>query len=446
MCKSSAARRKFIQIIYRSPKSKPTRQFSEVKRRGRSLDDSAGQIEGTSGDINAGNVALTKSTIDGGGNLENVKIYKPVFVLESSGRYRASADLSLGSGVLGSVRLGAARASVVAENEQVALRNLTADVMDGSVNGNAVIALNNRRRSQIDAEFSNLDLSKLLALQGGRVVPIEGKTTGNANLTFAGTNFKTASGTLTADFAAIAGTAERGLVPVNGRLGLRATNGLFDVDYANLNTEKTQLNATGSFDLNGYNSNLNLALNSTDASEIERIIRVLNVSPELETQLDNYNAQFAGNLTFNGTLTGNLENPTVDGRAAVDSIALRGRNLGSLATNVFVSPETIELRDGKLQEPNTAAISLSRQPSERRHEQYLRSGDARISTRKSARRFAVEFMPAVTGFSAQTSGTITSAAFPTRCRARRTFPRARERLTGKIRRFRRAGDIRRNAR
>jgi translocation and assembly module TamB len=311
-----------------------------------------GRIEARSGDINAGNIALTKSAIEGGGNVENVVIYKPVFVLEPSGRYRASADLSLGGGVLGSVKLGAAKASVVAENDQVALNNLTADVMDGSVNGDAVIALNNRRRSEVKANFTNLDLSKLLALQGGKVVPIAGKTTGNVDLNFAGTNFKTASGTLTADFAANAGTAERGLVPVNGRLGLKATNGLFDVDYATLKTEKTELNATGSFDLNGYDSNLNVALNSTDASEIKRIIEVLNVSPELEAQLDEYKATFAGNLNFNANIKGNLESPTIDGRVALDSLLLRGRNLGSLTTNILFSPEIIELRDGKLQEPN----------------------------------------------------------------------------------------------
>ncbi|MEJ7701318.1 MAG: AsmA-like C-terminal region-containing protein [Pyrinomonadaceae bacterium] len=233
------------------------------------------ESKASSGNIDAGNIALTKSAVPDGGNLQNVKLFKPVFVLEPSGRYRASADMSLGGGVLGSVKLGAARASVIAENNQVALNNLTADVMDGSINGNAVIALNNRNRSRVNAEFANLDLGKLLALQGGRVVPIEGKTTGNVNLSFAGTNFKTASGTLTADFAANAGTTERGLVPVNGKLGLTATNGLFDVDYANLNTEKTQFNATGRFDLSGNDSNLNVVLNSSDAGEIERIIRVL---------------------------------------------------------------------------------------------------------------------------------------------------------------------------
>ncbi|MGI8638990.1 MAG: translocation/assembly module TamB domain-containing protein [Pyrinomonadaceae bacterium] len=374
-----------------------------------------GRIEARSGDINAGNVVLTKSALPDGGNLENVKIYKPVFVLEPSGRYRASLDMSLGGGVLGSIKLGAARASVIAENDRVALSNLTADVMDGNINGNAVIALNNRNRSKVDATFSNLDLSKLLALQGGQVVPIEGKTTGNVNLSFAGTNFKTASGTVTADFAANAGTTERGLVPLNGKLGLNATNGLFSIDYANLNTEKSALNATGQFDLNGYNSNLNIALNSTDASEIERIIRVLNVSPELEAQLDNYQAQFAGNFNFKGNLTGNLTNPTLDGRASLDSIILRGRDLGTLSTNVFVSPDVIELRDGKLQERDgggNLAFNVSI-PSVGTNNISVQATLNNVNTGNLLAALPVDIVPAqLQDFQAQTSGTINVSGLP----------------------------------
>ncbi len=374
-----------------------------------------GRIEATSGDINAGNVALTDSAIRGGGTLENVKLYKPIFVLEPSGRYRASADMSLGGGVLGSVRLGAARANVVAENEQIALRNLTADVMDGKIDGDATIALTNRRRSEISANFSNLDLSKLLALQGGRVVPIEGKTTGKVDLTFAGTNFKTASGTLTADFAANAGTAERGLVPVNGKLELTANNGLFNISNANLNTENSKLDASGQFDLSGSNSNLNLALNSTDASEIERIIRVLNFSPELETQLDNYQAKFAGNLNFNGTITGNLENPTIDGRASVDSLILRGRNLGSLATNISVSPEGIVLRDGKLQEANgggNLAFNVNI-PNAGVNNISVQATLNNINTGNLLAALPIDFLPEqIKDFQAQTSGTLNVSGIP----------------------------------
>lgn len=365
--------------------------------------------------VNVGDIALTKNTLPDGGNLQAVKLNKAVFVLEPSGHYRASADMSLGGGVLGSVKLGAARAQVVAENEQVAFNNLTADVMDGAINGNAVIALNNRRQSRVNAAFSNLDLSKLLALQGGRIVPIEGKTTGNANLTFAGTNFKTASGILTADFAANAGTEERGLVPVNGKLGLRATNGLFNVDYANLNTEKTALNATGQFDLSGENSNLNLALNSSDASEIERIIRVLNISPELEAKLDQYQAQFAGNFKFDGNLTGNLSSPTVEGRASIESLVLRGRNLGSVATNLLVSSAgDVNLRDGVLRQPDGGNLAFNVSvPSGNTSNISVEAKLNDINTGNLLAALPVGFLPAqFQDFDAKTSGTVNISGIP----------------------------------
>ncbi|MDQ3798492.1 MAG: translocation/assembly module TamB domain-containing protein, partial [Acidobacteriota bacterium] len=367
-----------------------------------------GRVEGTSGDIDAGNVNLRNQ-----GNLENVRLAKPVFVLEPSGRYRASLDMSLGGGVLGSIRLGAARASVIATNEEIALNNLTASVMDGNLNGNAVIALTNRRQSRVDAEFAALDLSKLLALQGGRVIPIAGQTTGRANLTFPGTNIRAASGSLTADFVANAGTAERGLVPVNGRLELTATNGLFDIQQANLNTEKSALTATGRFDLEGYNSNLNLALNSTDASEIERLINVLNLSPELQQRMAANEIQLAGNATFSGTLTGNLTNPTIDGRAALDSILIRGRNLGSLASNVFVSPETIDLRDGRLLQPDGGNIAFSVSlPQTGTNNGSVQATLTRVNTGNLLAALPIELPEALRDFQGETSGTINLSGLP----------------------------------
>jgi translocation and assembly module TamB len=373
-----------------------------------------GRVEGSSSDINAGNVTLTKNVLPDGGTLENVQIRKPVFVLEPSGRYRASLDLSLGGGAVGSVRLGAARAGIVADNDKVAVSDLSASVMDGSINGNAVIAMNNRITSKVDANFTNLDLGKLLALQGGKVVPIAGQTNGQVNLTFAGTNFKTANGTVTADFNASAGTTTRGLVPVNGRLGLRATNGLFNIDYANLNTEKTAVTATGQFDLDGFDSNLQIALNSTDASEIDRLIRVLNVSPELEAQLDEYQVGLAGNLTVNGTLTGNIQTPTIQARAALDSLSLRQRELGSLATNIFVSPDVIELRDGKLQERNgggNIAFNVS-VPQVGTDNISVQATLTNVNTGNLLAALPVTLPEGLRGLSAQTSGSINVTGLP----------------------------------
>lgn len=372
-----------------------------------------GRIEARSGDIDAGNVALTKSTVPEGGNLENVKIYKPVFVLEPSGRYRASADMSLGGGVLGSISLGAARASVVLNNDQVALNNLTASVMDGNLNGTATIAFNNRNRSNVNAEFSNLDLGKLLALQGGRVVPIEGQTTGNVNLSFAGTNFRTASGNLTADITANAGTEEKGLVPVNGRIEATATNGLFNLDLAKLNTANSEFNASGNLDLNGNDSNLNIALNSTDAAEIKRIVEVLNISPELEQKLDEYQIQIAGNLAFSGTMTGNVSDPTIDGRASLDAISARGRTLGSVSSDIAVSPVGIELRNGLLKESDGGTLAFNvNAPSSGTNNIAIQATLDKINIGNILAALPFELPETLRGLQADTSGTVNLSGVP----------------------------------
>ncbi len=310
-----------------------------------------GRVEARSDDIDAGDVTLAKTkTLPDGGKLEAVKIYKPVYVLEPSGRYRATADMSLGGGAVGSVALGAAKAKIDVDNNRVALNELTADVMDGQLNGTAVIALNNRSLSTLTGDFTNLDVSKLLALQLGRIVPIEGQTTGRIDLTFNGTNFRNASGTLNADIVANAGTDASGSIPLNGQIKLSATDGLFNVDTANLRSEKSSLTASGSFDLKDQNSDLSLALRSTEASEIERLVRVLGVSQELEQQLDSMQVALAGNLTFDGTLTGNLSDPIMNGKASIDSVSMRGREIGSVAANIAVTPIEVNLTNGKLQD------------------------------------------------------------------------------------------------
>ena len=310
-----------------------------------------GTISGTSGDIDAGNVELAKSSaLPDGGNLQAVKINKPVFVLEPSGRYRASADMSIGGGMLGSVNLGAARADVNVNNDRFELNNLTGSVMDGSVNGRAVVAFNNRAQSNVDAAFTSVDLAKLIALAGGRVIPVEGSTTGNVNISFNGTNFRTASGTINADITANAGNADRGRVPVNGKVQLTGTNGLFNVDQAVLNSDNSSLVATGRFDLNDKDTNLNVALNSTDAGEVDRIVRVLDLWPEMQQQFDANQVQLAGNLKFDGTVTGNFTDPTINGHASLDSVSMRGRELGSLASDILVSPTGIQIQNGKLVE------------------------------------------------------------------------------------------------
>ena len=137
---------------------------------------------------------------------------------------------------------------------------------------------------------------------------------------------------------------------MSGEVNLSGTDGLFTIDVANLTSANSNLNATGRFDLKDEKSELTLALRSTDAGEVDRIVRVLGVSPEIAKQMDEMHVQIAGDLTFDGQVTGNFSDPNVKGRAALESISLKGKEIGSVTTDVSVTPLGTQLAKGKLQQ------------------------------------------------------------------------------------------------
>jgi len=374
-----------------------------------------GVVTGTSNDFDAGNITLAKSdAIPQGGNLQGVHVVKPVFVLEPSGRYRASADMSIGGGVLGSIDLGAARADVIATNSQVSLNNFTASVMSGTASGNATIALTNSSRSQISGNFQNLDLAKLLALETGRVLPLEGTTTGTVDLTFTGRSLRDASGSINADVAANAGRAgDTDRVPITGRVELTAANGLFSIGRAELSSAASRLSATGQFDLANENSNLDIALNSTNGSEVARLIRVLGISDTLRTQMDSAEADLAGNLTFTGKVTGNFSDPTIEGRASLDSLILHGRDVGTVTTDIARSPLGLELKNGMLRDRDGGTVAFSMNaPTGGQNNTSVRATLTNVNAGNLLAALPVTLPERIRDFTGQTSGTVDLTGLP----------------------------------
>jgi translocation and assembly module TamB len=308
-----------------------------------------GRMEGSTADINAGTVAFKTGDAKSGykdARAENVRLARPVFVVEPSGRYRASADLSLGGGVLGDVPLGAARASVVATNSEIQLNNFTAEAFKGRAKGSAVINTAHGA-SRVNTTFEGLDVGGLLAVLTGRAVPITGAATGSANLTFPGAEFARATGTLDARLAGETGDDVRGRTPVTGEINLRADRGLFNVERASLQAGASRLDAKGQFALEG-DSNLQVNLISDDAAELQRVVVASNLSPQLENALHDYGVDLAGRLEFNGTLRGALSDPIVNGRASLASLLVNGRDLGSLAATLASDATATRVTEGKL--------------------------------------------------------------------------------------------------
>ncbi len=318
-----------------------------------------GRVQGSSGDINAGTVALAQTKDSPGGRIENVRLARPVFTLEPAGRYRVTADLSLGGGVLGQVNLGAARASVVATNNQIQLNNFNAEIMNGSAKGNATLSTTTRGASRVTAEFNNLDIGKLLALVSGRVVPLAGATNGNVDLSFPGTNVTLASGTAQASFTAETGTEASGRTPLNGEISLNATRGVFNIERANLKTTASELTATGRFSFESDDSDLQLDLTSEDSTELQRVVIASGFLPEVEDKFELYGIEIAGSLAFKGTLRGKLKDPSINGEASVESFGMGGRELGELKAQLNITPELISIPDGRLIERDGGGIQFA---------------------------------------------------------------------------------------
>lgn len=322
-----------------------------------------GRVEGTSGDINAGAVAFTApAPAKGGtpqqGRVENVRLTRPRFTLEPGGRYRASADLSLGGGVLGTMNLGRARAAVVATNEQVQLNDFDAELFNGRARGSAAIATNSRAASSVRATFENVDAGGIAALVSGNAVPLVGSATGTVDLRFPGTNFKVASGRVDMNFEGAAGRDESARTPLTGTLALTADRGLFNIQRANLRAGATELSASGRFSFGG-DTNLALDINSSDAAELQSVVLSLGLIPRVEEKVKALEASLAGTLRLKGTLTGDLDAPVFNGHVDLGSLSARGRNLGSLSADIDSTATEARVNNGRLSEPDGGGVTFS---------------------------------------------------------------------------------------
>jgi hypothetical protein len=235
-----------------------------------------GRVQGTTNDINAGSVKLED------GQVENVKLARPAFTLEPSGRYRASADLSLGGGVIGQMKLGPVHAAVVMTSDQLQLNNFVAEALEGSARGNATIALTKSGTSRVNTDFENFDLAGAITLLSGRVVPLSSRATGNVDLTFTGTDIGSATGNINAQLKGAPSAAD--LAPLSGDVALTAVRGLFQIQRANLQTSATTLTASGQFSMDQPVSNLRVDVASSDAAELQRLLITSGALPEVEEQ------------------------------------------------------------------------------------------------------------------------------------------------------------------
>jgi translocation and assembly module TamB len=327
-------------------------EIGSVNIAGVRLSVRAGRIEGSTADINAGTVKFAD------GQAENVTLARPVFVVEPSGRYRASADLSIGGGVLGRMDLGQVQAKLVATSTEIQLNDFKADVFKGQAMGSARIAIGRGGTSRIAATFTEVDIAGPLTAFAGGAVPLAGRASGRVDLAFPGTDFKQATGTLNTQLMAAASDIESGRIPITGEVAVLADRGLFQIQRIDLQTAATKLKASGQFSFEG-DSNLQVDLNSSDAAELQAVLISSGLLPDVEEQMRSYGLELAGQLAFNGALKGALSSPDIDGRVSLGSLLVNGNDLGSLSASIVTTPAELRVDDGRLTERDGGGMQFT---------------------------------------------------------------------------------------
>jgi translocation and assembly module TamB len=327
-------------------------EIGEINIAGVKLSVRNRRIEGSTADIDAGTVKLAD------GQVEKVKLAKPVFVVEPSGSYRASADLSIGGGVMGRMNMGQATAKVVATSSEIQINNFNADIFRGKASGSARIALNRNGASHVVANFTGLDIAGPLTALAGSTVPLTGSATGNLDLTFPDTDYKLASGTLSTQLRAETGERAADKIPITGDVAVRADRGTFNIQQVNLQTPATTLKATGQFSFEN-DSNLQVDLNSSDANELQTVLISSGLLPDVEAQMETYGIALAGRLVFNGNIRGKLSSPDVNGNFSLASLLINSNELGSVSAAVAMNANEIRVTNGQLSEADGGGIQFS---------------------------------------------------------------------------------------
>src|SRR5262249_51750249 len=131
--------------------------------------------------------------------------------------------------------------------------------------------------------------------------------------------------------------------------------GLFRIERVDLQTAASHLSATGQFSFAG-DSNLQVALNSSDATELQRIAMAWGA---VEDQVNQYGVEVAGQLAFNGNIRGKLAAPDVDGHFSVGSIKLNGQDVGALTASLVANETELRVADGRLTQTNGGGIQFN---------------------------------------------------------------------------------------
>jgi outer membrane protein insertion porin family len=287
------------------------------------------------------------------GRISEIKL-KTVNAEFAGGRYKATGGLSVKEGVISGASVGPLDGELLSDNRSVSLNKFKASLFGGSASGDVAVSLERGGGSRVKATFDALKTSDVFAVASTGRAPLAGTLSGGAELSWPGMDFMAATGMVNAHLSGET-TQTADAIPVTGDVRVQARGGVFTVEQFQLNTDASQITATGQVSRDG-NSDLRFSLTSKNAEQLQTIAYSIE---EVRKSVESIEPQILGDFKFEGRLQGPLKDPSLEGDLNASNVLLHDEPLGSLSGHVSFTPAEVKFENGALAAANGGSVKFS---------------------------------------------------------------------------------------
>ncbi len=305
-----------------------------------------------SGTVSGGRAQITSSQVtaeraEAKQGAFNGTALRDVTATLGAGANEGAGLISLRDGNLDKIEFERTTGRFAANSNEISLSGFNASILGGNATGDLIVGLAPGGASKLRADFRGLQTAEIFALFGAQNARLSGAVAGRMDATWPGTNVRLISGEVSARFDGQT-TSTPDALAVGGEIVARAQSGVFTFDRFTLRTDASTLTATGSLALDG-DSDLRFSLTSTRAEELQITLGSPGLAAgEIGRLMTTYEPRLFGDLSFTGSLTGKIDNPTIAGDLQASNFGLRDEILGAIRGRLLVSPSEFRVEQGVL--------------------------------------------------------------------------------------------------
>ncbi|MBK7994563.1 MAG: hypothetical protein IPK14_14625 [Blastocatellia bacterium] len=309
----------------------PKGQLKDIKLTQVDLNIVQDQITTKVKQTNVSNLNIDKARLSG------IRLNDTVATVQND-KYQITSDLFLANGQAEKLEIGQTTGKLGIDNNKATLSSLKTNLLGGEADLELELALTNNNKSNLQTKFRQIDSFELVKLgKEGQSLPVNGLISGDANLSWPGTNFLKVTGELK---AIAEGQASKDLnqLPLTANLQVLANQG--NLTIKPLIAKLGEINLTAQAEFSPQN-NLLKAEYKIDTKNSEELLVLAKNLKLLDQNLLDLKPNLTGDLQAIGQINGQLDKLTVESDIEVGQLGFQENKFKDLSGKLKLNPDEV---------------------------------------------------------------------------------------------------------